>query len=306
MTEILVATPLPNNVVGGEIALADGLWVKKLDPIQYPSEWFSERDKREIAGHQYWLGINCDSRTLLPKNRYERLARGLYATQILCPSQISNVYLTLVRTADGFVVDHFNRYSPMKSTHVGYLSATRHFAEEFNLVFAGIEKAFANRVVRLQNPILLLEHGLQIDNPPLRILFFSMAMDMLYMAGGIVRFVERINRFLDADSYIFPGTESLNLQPAITVGEIVEDLYKLRNIVAHGQEILEVPYRRRKDILATDGSCLNNTYELCYVDVLAECSLFLLQRSLFKIFTEGLGDQVAQEKAWRKILNGTS
>lgn len=132
-----------------------------------------------------------------------------------------------------------------------------------------------------------------------------MAMDMLYMAGGIVRFVERINRFLDADSYIFPRTESLNLQPAITVGEIVEDLYKLRNIVAHGQEILEVPYRRRKDILATDGRRLN-PYDLCYVDVLAECSLFLLQRSLFKIFTEGLGYQVAQEKAWRKILNGTS
>ena len=112
--------------------------------------------------------------------------------------------------------------------------------------------------MRLQNPIVLLEHGLQIGNRPLSTLFWVMGLDILFMAVTRKSFVERINGFLEPSTLIFPSTSLLRLQPEKRVHDVLEDLYELRSIVAHGREIPTTPYLEECDLLDEKGARINS------------------------------------------------
>ena len=83
-----------------------------------------------------------------------------------------------------------------------------------------------------------------------------------------------------------------------TPGEVLKDLYDLRNIIAHGQEIPKQPYREKYDLISTGGHRINQD-DYYYADVMRESGLFMLTTALRKIFTESLSDDVADPEKWR-------
>jgi hypothetical protein len=170
--------------------------------------------------------------------------------------------------------------------------------KDFEAVYTGISRAFAAKVVRFQNPVILLEQGMQTGHVSLGTLMFVMGLDMIFMAGGIDNFMKRLGGFLGVDSYVFPPVSSLDLQPNTRVRDVLHDLYDFRNIIAHGLEIPEIPYRQKSDLISTEGQRIN--YEDYYrTELLLDSALFLLTTSLRKIFTENLFDEVKDLGKWK-------
>jgi hypothetical protein len=132
-------------------------------------------------------------------------------------------------------------------------------------------------------------------------LLFVMGLDILFMAGELRTFTERLGGFLGLDSYIFPPDSIMNLQPNTTVRDVINDLYEFRNIIAHGQEIPETPYRQNCRLVSTTGSPINRV-DYTYAELMLESALFMLTTSLRRIFVEGLFDDVQEPRRWRAKL----
>jgi hypothetical protein len=118
------------------------------------------------------------------------------------------------------------------------------------------------------------------------------------MAGQEVPFVERLGGVLGPRSYIFPPDSIMHRQPAVKVQDVLTDLYELRNIIAHGQEIPKSPYRQKYDLLDCCGGP-NNHDDYHYPELMLESGLFLLTGALRKIASEGLFDDARDEANWR-------
>src|SRR5208283_4587771 len=132
---------------------------------------------------------------------YEKAHRGMYALQIICPSGGRNEYLKFRETPEG--LDNIGSRHPakMNSTLLGRMAVLDEevLEDDFAKVYQGINRAFDEAIMRLQNPILLLEHGLQTGHVYLSTLMWVMGLDMLFMAGGKVPFVDRATGFLGAN-----------------------------------------------------------------------------------------------------------
>jgi hypothetical protein len=98
---------------------------------------------------------------------------------------------------------------------------------------------------------------------------------------------ERIKWFLGQDTSIYPPGELTDLlpDPRITINDIVEDLYQVRNFIAHGDKI---PGHFLLDTLR-DG--LNG--RLTIFQVLSEAQSFIIRTSLLKILQNNLLDHFA-------------
>jgi hypothetical protein len=123
------------------------------------------------------------------------------------------------------------------------------------------------------------------------------------MAGGKSKFAKRLTTFLGNETFVFPALETFG-QPKYRVGEVAEDLYELRNAIAHGGEI---PLKFRKGTGFLD--CAENLLEgyesgYQYGCVLLESALFLLCAALRKVFVRKLIQTVAERRAWGSYLEG--
>jgi hypothetical protein len=133
-------------------------------------------------------------------------------------------------------------------------------------------------------------------------MMFVMALDMLFMAGDSDKFVKRVGGFLGLDNPIFPADSDLKRQPNITARDVLDDLYDLRNVVAHGHEIPVKPFREPKEIISTAGELIPYGRTCFYADILLEAGLFILTATLRHIFTNGLIDDVKDVSRWRGKL----
>jgi hypothetical protein len=307
MPEVLVATPLKYTAVSRPYEFADGISIRELSPIRWDVSivkgFISEREREDLANNQYWL---CAAKEYahvygdVGNELYDAAHHAAMVLQIICPTGAKHIFLKFQQTSEGW--DNIGSSHPKElcSTLLGRIThlEDQGLAHDFDGVYAGIRRAFAEKLVRLQNPVLLLEHGMQIGNVNLGSLMFVMALDMLFMAGEISPFMKRVGGFLGLDSFIFPPDSLMNRQTKTTVGEVLKDLYDLRNIIAHGQEIPKQPYREKHDLISTDGHRINHD-DYYYAELMLESGLFMLATALRKIFTEGLFEDVAETEKWR-------
>lgn len=306
MEEILVATPLPYSSTTQARSFSGGVSIRPLAPILWESSVFkayiAEHDRAELETTAYWLCASgqFDSYQDDFNELYETARRAMYAHQIIYPSGCKNIYLAFHKASTGY--DHIGNCRPtnMKNTLFGRVTSPERcgLGDDFEAVFLGIQKAFEEKVVRLQNPALLLEQGMQTGNRYLGTLLCVMGLDMLFMAGSKMPFISRLGGFLGLDSYVFPPVLSLDIQPREVVADVIEDVYELRNLIAHGLEIPEKPYRQYCDLRSTTGERINYV-NYHYGDLILDSSLFLLTRALRKIFIENLYEDVKDVARWR-------
>jgi hypothetical protein len=310
MPEVLVATPLKHGSVSRPYEFADGISIRELSPILWDVStvkgFISEDERAEIANARFWLCASQNYEHICGDVGNELYAKARYAAwamQIICPSGAKHVFLKFQNTDTGY--DNIGSEQPKQlcSTLIGRITVVERqgLEDHFDAVYAGVRRAFEEKVVRLQNPILLLEHGMQIGNVNLGALMFVMGLDMMFMAGEIDTFMKRAGGFLGLDSLIFPPDSILNRQPNTTVRDLLNDVYDFRNILAHGQEIPEKPYRQKKDLVSTTGERIN-VQDYYYAELMLEGSLFMLTRAVRQIFIDGLFEDVKDSDKWRNKL----
>jgi hypothetical protein len=306
--EVLVATPLRSFSVTRSYKFIDGISIRTLSPILWDisiaKTFISTNEQDELASTQYWL---CASEEVehgylhVGDDLYRKAMYAMSALQIICPSGSKNVFLKFTHTEQGYDNVEIRHAKELCSTLIGRITFVEDvgFAQDFEAVYSLVKRAFTEKVVRLQNPILLLEHGTQIANVNLGALMFVMGLDMLMMAGGEnVLFVERLGGFLGPQSHIFPPDSIMHRQPAVKVQDVLPNLYEFRNKIAHGLEIPKRPYREKYDLCDNSGAPINQD-DYYYAELMLESGLFLLTGALRKIAVEGLFDGVREEANWR-------
>jgi hypothetical protein len=133
------------------------------------------------------------------------------ALQIICPTGAKHIFLKFQQTSEGW--DNIGSYHPkeLRSTLLGRIMHLEHqgFAH-FDAVYeaSGVHLRRSSSASRTH--IMLLEHGMQIGNVNLGSLMFVMALDMLFMAGEISPFMQRVGGFLGLDALVFPPDSLMN------------------------------------------------------------------------------------------------
>jgi hypothetical protein len=212
MHEIMVATPLHHRVVDQPHTFGDGISIRKLYPILWEkavTKRYVSDDERDFMNEdRFWLCATKTVEYVLPdsgNDLYDKAMYAAWALQILCPLGAKHVFLKFEATHDGF--DNIGAHRPKElcSTRLAFLHSLTDtgIGKDFEKVFTGVKRAFTEKIVRLQNPVLLIEHGMQTGNAPLATLMFAMALDMLFMAGETTPFVSRIGGCLGLDTFVF-------------------------------------------------------------------------------------------------------
>jgi hypothetical protein len=81
-------------------------------------------------------------------------------------------------------------------------------------------------------------------------LLWIIALDALVVAHDKETFVRRILALMGIDTFALP-TDRSGAQPKYVIGDVADDLYTLRNIIAHGNEI-PLAYREEQRFEFTD------------------------------------------------------
>ncbi|HTU44874.1 MAG TPA: hypothetical protein VMF91_07420 [Bryobacteraceae bacterium] len=307
MPDVLVATPLKYSDVSRPYTFSDGISIRELSPILWDTSiakiYVSEHERGELAKVKYWLCVAKEVEYPYggpDKDLYEKAQHAMSALQIICPSGAKNIFLKFLRAEQGYENIGDLRPKELCNTLLGRIASLERqgLERDFEAVYAGVRRAFIEKIVRLQNPILLLGHGSQIGNVNLGALMFVMGLDVLFMAGDTNTFMKRVGGFLGLDSYVFPATSLVHRQPRTLVRDVLSHLYEFRNILAHGQEVPKQFFRQTYDLLSTEGERIN--YEDYYgAELMLESGLFTLTTALRKIFVEGLVDEVKDHTKWR-------
>jgi hypothetical protein len=110
---------------------------------------------------------------------------------------------------------------------------------------------------------------------------------------------ERIKWFLGAKTSIYaPGdfpSSSLDVQPSITIGDVIDDLYELRNCVAHGDKTPDRLFKEKRVGLGQN---------VTLVEVLHEAISFIIRASLLRILDENLLSHFANGPASEGYFGG--
>jgi hypothetical protein len=91
-------------------------------------------------------------------------------------------------------------------------------------------------VIRLINPTLLLTLGMQARNPNISLLLWTMGLDAIVSTSDAAKFRRRLSKLLGESQLFMPRSEFFG-QPEYEAGKMAEEIYTLRGIIAHGNEI---------------------------------------------------------------------
>lgn len=310
MAHVLVATPVSHFDVGQPHTFSNGISIRELNNVLWEtsiSRWYiSDEEERHLRNAKYWLCVSKHYEELTPASGQELFAAArcaMWALQIINPSGATNIFLKLHEKPEGFDCVGSEHLRPLCTTLMGNIISVEEqgLSQHFDVLYAGVKRAFSEKIVRLQNPILLLEHGMQVGEPSLSNLMFVMGLDMLFMAGDINNFTQRVGGFFRLNSFVFPS-DSIGEQPRTLVRDVVEHIYDYRNIIAHGRELPEKPYRDAVVLMGTNRECITRGVDFCYGNLLHQAAMFLLAAALKSIFISALMEKVADRAQWKSQM----
>ncbi len=295
-SEFLLLTPLP-NWKAGEQGIAGSVVIRRLLPLEKEAleasdTLFSHHDIGEPARAAHWLCYEFENPYAPDNVRYRRrqeaafklVLHAMYAVQILVPVGGTSMYLLYRKTDAGLILDSTERRQALIETSWARVcEVPTSFPEDIPRVFEGVREAFQKPTLRLQIPVWLFEQGMSAPDRHIRILLWATGLDGLTRSGGIVAFAERLSSLLGADTLIFPP-DGAGRRPKYRVADVVEDLYELRNEMAHGLPFQE-KFRKKRGFLAEDGQPVLAELANCRHDqALEECAGFLLCKALREVF----------------------
>jgi hypothetical protein len=175
---------------------------------------------------------------------------------------------------------------------------------EVESIVDGISSIVEQGNIRTVNPIRLFEHGLVSQEPYIRILLWTTAIDGILMAVTKDRFENRLCAFLGTDSHVFPTEDGVFIKRSTVVGDVASDLFELRSELAHGRPIGKRFWELREDLRDPLNASVYGGMPR-YRMLLEEAALSLLSRVLRKIILENLVSDFSSTKKWKARLDGS-
>ena len=314
MTEYAVISPVWAWKPRKELELPGKVRIEQIPESEKPKfkEWnqcLSGWQIKALAESDFWFRYDFQDELLkrsVSKNAAMELARNaVLAYQVVHPvgtDDFGSFVILCEKRPHALVIDSVSNNRRLETTRWGRMIGLEPVdANALRVVVAGVQEAFAKKVVRLQNPLYLLELGEEANNPHMRILLWVVGLDALLMACNGKTFERRLCNFLGRKTCVFPAIGGLP-QPKYTLGDVVCDLYVLRSDIAHGKKIHK-RFREKVCFQDVDGNLIDG-YEGSYQhgEILEEAALFLLCLALRSVFTNNLIDIVADDLRWRDHL----
>ena len=306
----LLISPLP-GWNGQSQRITDGMEIRRL----LPSERSALQDSdillhhHEIGGSapdRYWLCYEFENSHPFEDVRRRRrqeaalklMLHAMYSIQILAPIGGLGVFLLFQKTEAGLILETIQRRQALIGTIWSRAcNPPASFPDEIAAMLDRVREAFQKPILRLQIPVWLLEQGMAAPDRHIRILLWATGLDGITRSSGTAAFAERLCQLLGPDSRIFPP-DAAGYQPKYRVAEVVQDLYLLRNEMAHGLPFHE-KFRKTQGLLGDDGHSIAPEFaDYRYDRVLEECAIFLLCRSLREVLLRNLIFD-AQSSTWR-------
>jgi hypothetical protein len=283
--------PLP-EWNGTDEPITPEMGIRRLSPaeragIDSSDALLLHHDVDGAARDRFWLCHEFENGFAADDVRYRRrqdavfklMLHALYSVQILLPAGAPNLFLLYRRNGDGLTLESTERRHVLTGTAWARRSPVpRSFADDIGRVLACLHEAFQKPTLRLQIPVWLLEQGLSAPDRHIRILLWATGLDAITRSGRTVAFGEALCELLGGETPVFPP-DAANRLPAYLVRDVAEDLYLLRNEMAHGLPF-DQKFRKRRDFLPGDGELGDCRYD----QVLEECAAFLLCRALRETF----------------------
>ena len=264
----------------------------------------SQHEVDEIKRSVFWMAIECPRETPFPEKREKvrTLLNTVYSIQIVSPTGWSGVIAGLGENIDA-QFDHLDQFlfcAPSKLA----TGLDQSDLNTISKIVDGVHEAFRRKIVRIQTPAQLLIQGQQTRQYYISLLLWTIALDALMAAASEEAFSARLTAFIGRDEYIFPE-DKLGFQAEYKVGDVVKDIYVLRGILAHGNQIPEKFWKEDVGFKIADrryGIRLDPWSDWSYAAVLAECSLFLLCATLRKILLKPSFMNIVGTSSWESYL----
>ena len=181
-----------------EIVSTDGL-----------KRWFGPHEIYDLEGLPYWICHEfsgaADSETV-DKDREANgvLDSGLMAVELLKPLGTMNARFVVADLAGQPHVRTVFRGAWMTEPIWARVSHVQESElQGLPKLFGRLKMAESDGLIRVINPVRLLEHGLQVSEAYLRILLCTAGLDVLLMAGGRAKFSKHLYNLLGADTFVF-------------------------------------------------------------------------------------------------------
>jgi hypothetical protein len=296
----LLMTPLPWR--GARQAITEEICIRRLDPderaaLESSDSLLSHYDIDATARDGPWLCYPFENPYPSDNVRYRQrqaaafklMQHAMYSIQILMPIGAANLSLLYLRTDGGLKLDSSqHRHVFTGTAWARWCDVPETFSADAPVVLGRVREVFQKPTLRLQIPVWLFEQGLIAEDRHIRILLWTTGLDAVTRSGGIAAFADKLCGLLGPGTEVFPPSAEHGTPP-FKVGDVVEDLFRLRTEMAHGLPFHE-KFRKQRAFLA-DGACPE--FANCrYDQVLEECAGFLLCRALREVLLRDSADAV--------------
>ena len=302
----VLLSPLPNWKGAGQ-PVAEGICIRRLLPTERAALETADSPLRRDAGEAqrdgHWLTYEFENAYPADNVRYRRrqdaafklMLHAMYAVQILAPIGAARVFLLYRKTAEGLDLCATQQRQPLIGSLWGRLCDTpASFEADIPTLLERIHEAFRKPTLRLQIPVWLLEQGMAAPDRHIRILLWATGLDAITRSGGTAAFAESLCHLLGAETHVFPPS-AVRPRPKYKVRDVAEDLYQLRNEMAHGLPFHE-KFRKKRGFLAEDGQPISEDLANCrYDQALEECAVFLLCRALREVLLQNTVEDAPAE-----------
>ena len=226
-----------------EMDLAAGLRVLRLADHYAPcfDEWNTHLglvEIRDLEDTAFWISYDYESNASDPddpadEKAFDLLNDALICSQILAPVGARNVKVACYYLGGKMLNKTTAHRRDMSGTAWAKVVGLDQSAiTDWGEILSRFRKAVEQNLVRVINPVRLLQHGLEATELHIRVLLWTTALDALLMAESRSKFETRLCNFLGRDTLIFPPVPYLGWRPPYTVGKIARDLYTLRGVIA--------------------------------------------------------------------------
>jgi hypothetical protein len=268
--------------------------VRNADYSLWARDYLSKDDVEKLHGWRYALIHYFDSEEYLTSDPEERsraeVQRVFLGLRIVRPSWTPYQYLRAVVQPNGSLSPSGFSKAAVKRLTVPPCDAANTIrkkdADLLRMIMPALLDSYCSDCAPLTRAMHIFELGYISQSLDVKQLMWVTALDSLFTSArhwGSDLAARRIKHFIGADTRIYDLVEfpSHVTVPSFTVGDVVGDVYKLRNKFAHGEWI-------PKEYLGRPGYRGKAGNPLSYADVLLEATSIILRMSLIRILKDDL------------------
>lgn len=312
---VAALTPLRVPWPHAPITLADSLRIVETPRFDEKNWgfWNLRRTEEGVLERTHWLRADAEcewhDRDRVLSEMTGLLRSSMLGFQLWAPVGWDGIIFgTRAAGSDVLTVENVSFAAPYFVSHWARMLDIGKFSPDtLPVLIEGTVQGLTSHSVRSINPFQFLELGLQtaVNHERAGALLWTLGLDALLAAERQDRFAARLKRLLGPETLLFPE-DFAGRRPVYTVADVASGIYDLRNLIAHGKEVV-AEYRERIKFgfappslahLAVEGW----TYEL----LLRESALLALIAALRKVLADGLLAAVAEKKTWERWLDSSA